>query len=99
MEPAVPTEGAAEARARKRLAAEKNFYIHLTVYCSVIALLALINWFTGSRPWWFLWPAGGWGLGLAIHALTVFGLFGSLRDWEDRRLRELLDEERTRGKP
>lgn len=92
-------EGAAEKRALHRLAAEKNFYIHLTVYCAVIVFLAVVNWMTGGRPWWFLWAAGGWGLGIAVHALTVFGLFGSLRDWEARRLRELLEEERTRTKP
>jgi hypothetical protein len=61
----------------------------------VNAFLFLINSRTGS-PWWFVWPAFGWGVGLAIHGVTVFGMHGAARDWEERRLRELIDEERGR---
>jgi uncharacterized integral membrane protein len=91
----VETGDAATERARRRLRAEKGFYIHLAVYALVNAVLFLINSRTGS-PWWFFWPAFGWGLGLAIHGVTVFGMHGAARDWEERRLRELIDEERGR---
>jgi hypothetical protein len=30
-------------------------------------MLGLINLFTGSEYLWFLWPAMGWGIGLAFH--------------------------------
>jgi hypothetical protein len=82
-----------EARALRRLKAEKGFYVHLTVYAAVIGFLTLMNLTTG-RPYWFFWPALGWGLGLAAHALVVF--VGASREWERRRLQELIEEERER---
>ena len=59
-------------RARSRAAAEMGFYVHLTSYLGVIALLALINLMTTWYPW-FLWPALGWGFGLGSHWMGVFG--------------------------
>jgi signal transduction histidine kinase len=59
-------------RARRRAAAEMGFYVHLTSYLGVIALLALINLMTTWYPW-FLWPAIGWGFGLGSHWMGVFG--------------------------
>ncbi len=90
--------GGADAvvRAERRLRQEKGFYVHLAVYASVNALLIFIN-FRAGAPWWFFWPALGWGIGLAAHAFSVFGIHGT-RDWEERRLRELIEEERARGR-
>ena len=84
-------QGDIEARARRRLKAEKGFYVHLTVYAAVIGFLTLLN-ITIGRPYWFFWPAFGWGLGLLAHALVVF--LGASREWEQRRLKELIEEER-----
>lgn len=44
-----------------------GFYIHLTVYVAVMALLVAINALTGG-PWWVQWPLIGWGLGILGHA-------------------------------
>jgi hypothetical protein len=83
-------------RARRHVRAIKGFYVHAAVYCTVIALLFVINLLT-SRPWWFVWPAIGWGIGLAFHALGVFGLGDWLgRDWEERKVREVLERESRR---
>jgi signal transduction histidine kinase len=59
-------------RARRRAAAETGFYAHLVSYLGVIALLAFINLMTTHYPW-FLWPAMGWGFGVASHWMGVFG--------------------------
>ena len=59
-------------RARKRAKAEMRFYTHLLWYLGIIALLALINLFTTSYPW-FIWPALGWGIGLFSHYMGTFG--------------------------
>lgn len=59
-------------RARRRAKAETGFYSHLVSYLGVIALLALINLMTTRYPW-FLWPAMGWGFGVASHWMGVFG--------------------------
>ena len=86
-----------EQRARRRLRAEKGFYVHLVIYVIVISGLFVINALTGHGRWWFVWPAIGWGIGLTIHALSTFGMISVLgRDWEDRRLKELVDEEQCR---
>jgi hypothetical protein len=60
--------------ARKRAGAKLGFYIHATVFVAVnLALLAINGQFTPSVRW-FVWPLGGWGLGLAFHGLAVFVL-------------------------
>jgi len=33
--------------------------------------LFAIDWLTGGG-WWFYWPMLGWGVGLAIHGMSVF---------------------------
>jgi len=65
-------EEQAHRRARRRAAAQAGFYGHLLTYGGVITLLAIINLATGGPPW-FLWPAFGWGIGIASHFMGVFG--------------------------
>ncbi|MGH7950289.1 MAG: 2TM domain-containing protein, partial [Candidatus Binataceae bacterium] len=73
-EPKFETDEEREAyqRARKRASAEAGFYVHLMWYGIVIGFLFLVNLITSSYPW-FLWPALGWGFGLASHYSAVFG--------------------------
>jgi hypothetical protein len=80
------------ARARRRVAALKGFYIHLFVFVLVLAALTIINAAAGG-PWWVLWVLLGWGIGMLAHGLTVFGQSSRvIADWEERKLRQLLDE-------
>jgi signal transduction histidine kinase len=76
-EPTFKTEAERQAymRARKRAAAEAGFYVHLMWYGLVIGFLFLINLMTGGLGGypWFLWPALGWGVGIASHFSAVFG--------------------------
>lgn len=77
-------------KARERAETLQGFYIHVLVYVVVNVGLFLINYFTtgGDGPWWFQWPVLGWGIGLAIHAVTVVApVFGS--DWVDRKATRL----------
>jgi hypothetical protein len=72
--------------AKRRVDALKGFYIHLLVFCGVIAGLAGINMLTRG-DWWVQWPLLGWGIGLLVHGATVFTpfrLFGP--DWEQREI-------------
>jgi len=59
-------------RARKRAAAEANFYVHLMWYGIVIGFLFFINLMTTPFQWW-VFPAIGWGFGVASHFTAVFG--------------------------
>ena len=82
-------------RAKERVGELKKFYGNLTSYVFVIGILAMINYYTNEwRYMWFLWAAFGWGIGLFFHALKTFNLnpFFS-RDWEERKIREFMDEE------
>ncbi|MGH7924267.1 MAG: ATP-binding protein [Candidatus Binatus sp.] len=62
-------------RARIRAQAEAGFYIHLMWYGIIIGFLFIINLVTGrfgGYPW-FIWPAIGWGFGIASHFAAVYG--------------------------
>lgn len=60
--------------ARKRASAKLGWFIHATVYLLVNLLLAVL--FAASGRHWALFPALGWGLGLAVHGLAVFVFTG-----------------------
>lgn len=85
-------------RARERMKALKDFYTHATAYVLVNIGLFVINLVTGGS-WWFYWPLIFWGLGLGLHALSVFSFGGGGswgQEWEDRKTRELMDQEKRR---
>ncbi|ASW75320.1 histidine kinase [Chryseobacterium piperi] len=89
-------ENLAYEKATKRVKELKSFYGNLTSYCLVIPFLLALNLLTSPGHLWFYWPMLGWGVGLAAHAATVFGIG---RDWEERKIKELMeDEKRNHGK-
>jgi hypothetical protein len=80
-------------RARRRVRQIKGFYIHASIYVLINCLLAIINWGTSRGEVWFYWPLFGWGIGLAAHAIAVFGLGGVWGpEWEERKIREMLEK-------
>lgn len=83
-------------RAKKRVRQLRGFYIHATVYLAVNVLLIAINLSTSPGQIWFFWPLIGWGIGLAAHGLSVFGLGGFLgAEWEERKIKEITDKRRS----
>ena len=82
-------------RARKRVREIRGFYSHLAIYLIVNAGLLLINLLTSPSSLWFYWPLLGWGIGVAVHGVTVFGLAGLWGpDWEEREIRKLMDRDK-----
>lgn len=78
--------------AKRRVAALKGFYIHLIVFVAVNLGLTALNIATGD-DWWVQWVLLGWGIGVLAHALAVFGRGSKVvANWEDRKIRQLLDE-------
>jgi hypothetical protein len=95
-------------RAKKRVKTMKGFYIHLSVYIIVNILLSGVivyglmssedtfsetfSNFGVYSTWVF------WGIGLFFNWLGVFGFrflgFGS--DWEERKIKQLMEEEENR---
>ena len=85
-------EDMAYARAKKRVEQLKGFYGNLTSYCIIIPSLALVNYFTYWGFQWFWFPMLGWGMGLSFHA---FGVFGYGKSWEERKIQELIKQDKS----
>ena len=51
---------------------ERGFFIHLGVYVPVVAGLIALNMTRHPERVWSWWVAGGWGAGVALHAILVY---------------------------
>ncbi|MGJ8685164.1 MAG: 2TM domain-containing protein [Nonlabens sp.] len=85
-------------KAKKRVNDLKGFYNHLMVFIVIHALiLAAVLYFDGNLKFFITFSVLGWGIGLFIHALVVFkwNPFTG-KDWEQRKLKEFLEEQENR---
>ena len=85
-------------RAKERLKKVKEFYGNLTSYVIVIPILAFINYRTTDFPW-VIFPALGWGFGVLAHWLEATGRTPFMgRNWEDKKIREIMEKEDSNQK-
>ena len=63
---------ALERLAQRRAKAKMGWYAHASVYCLVNLLLVTLSVSSGRH--WAVFPLFGWGLGLALHGISVFVL-------------------------
>ena len=63
-----------ERIARRRAGAKLGWYIHAFVYIAVNLGLATLSAMSGRH--WAIFPAFGWGIGLAVHGVVVFVVTG-----------------------
>ncbi len=77
-------------RALKKVTELKEFYGNLISYAIVIPFLIYINYITYWEFKWFLFPLFGWGLGLCIHAFQAFGIGNN---WEEKKIKELMEQD------
>ena len=82
--------------ARKRAGAKLGWYSHAAVYVVVNLFLFAISEYGFGQRRWTIFPVLGWGLGLALHGISVFvlGSGSSLRERLVRKERERLQRER-----
>jgi hypothetical protein len=81
-------------RARRRVHELRAFYIHLTVFVGVNIFLHVINFVTAPGKYWAFWPLLGWGIGLLAHAAATYRWMPFAgQEWEERKIRELMDKE------
>ena len=66
-------ERKAYERARRNAAREAGFYVHLMWYGIVIGSLLILNLIVSPSFEWWVFPALGWGVGLASHFGAVYG--------------------------
>ncbi len=83
-------EAKAYYRAKKRVEELKGFYGNIISYCCVIPFLVFINLRFSPGFQWFWFSALGWGFGVTMHAFKVFGYSA---DWEERKIREILEKD------
>ncbi|MGY5355327.1 2TM domain-containing protein [Wenyingzhuangia sp. IMCC45467] len=90
--------------AEKRVKSLKGFYRHLFWYLVVNAFI-LISSAVVNKPHYNIWEfntystAVFWGIGLGVHALSVFGknlIFS--KSWEERKIQEFIEKERKNNR-
>ncbi|PVW15708.1 2TM domain-containing protein [Marixanthomonas spongiae] len=82
------------ARAKERVQKLKGFYGNLTMYLVFIPIFIWLNFKSGTNFPWAIFPIAGWGMGVLAHAAETFNynpFFG--KDWEKKKIKELMEEE------
>jgi hypothetical protein len=89
-----------EHLARKRAGAKMGWYVHACLYVVVnLFFFVSAEYGLGHRQHhWTIFPALGWGVGLALHGISVFvlGKGSSFRERLVARERERLQREQDR---
>jgi two-component system, LytTR family, sensor kinase len=95
--------------ARRQVRRLRSWYIHALIFTAVVGFFWLRYWFGPSFVDWGAYrhlprmPLSltlGWGFGLMIHGLVVFGRIGPFsRDWEDRQIQKFMDRGDSTGSP
>lgn len=83
--------------ARKRVEEKKGFFMHLAVYICVNIFLVIIWAVTGDGFPWFVFPLGGWGIGILFHFLGVF-VFTRQTEWEKREIEKEVEKLKKGGR-
>ncbi|QDV52840.1 2TM domain-containing protein [Gimesia fumaroli] len=74
-------------QAKSRVEKKIGFMIHVGVYVVVNAGLITLNLTRSPEKYWFIWPLGGWGIGLAFHAFKAFSS-GSAVNWKEKMIKK-----------
>lgn len=87
-------------QALKRVKRIKGFYTHLMVYIVINVMLLIANYKNSdaNENFW-RWQSFNtlffWGIGLTAHGLSVFlPSFMMGKDWEERKIKELMEKEK-----
>lgn len=82
-----------ERKLRKQVREERAFYGHLFSFLAIMLFLLVLNLLTSPGYLWVVWPALGWGIGLAFHAYDTFGRGAMMGDdWERRQVERRLQK-------
>ena len=71
----------------------KAFYVHAIQYAVIMLGLLALNLWTSPDFLWVVFPALGWGIGVAVHGLSVFEVVNILSPkWERRQIAKRLKQ-------
>ncbi len=80
-------------RAQQKVKSLKEFYSSLFAFVIIIPFLYFIwRTYTPGVIQWFWFPFLGWGFGLIVQGLQVFGITSN---WENKKIKEFMDKEDT----
>ena len=90
--------------ASRRIKKRNEFRAHLVSYLVIIGFLFVLNILTSPGYLWAIWPALGWGIGLAFHGFEAAGIIADkdqekemieaeVRRMERKESEEYLEEE------
>ena len=85
--------------AAKRVKRIKGFYSHALVYLVINTMLFIVNVQSSTESMWH-WKnfatALFWGIGLLAHAMSVFmpGIILG-KNWEEKKIKELMEKEKN----
>lgn len=80
--------------AKKRVEKLKAFYFHFVVYLVFVPVFIYLNYISNAGFPWAIFPIAGWGMGIMGHAAETFNYNPFLgKDWEERKIRELMDKD------
>lgn len=86
-----------EQWAWRKVKSLRLLYSHLTFFVFANVILLLIDVSTSGEVWFYK-VLVGWGLLVGLHAAYTYELLPwSTRDWEQRKVHELMDEQRQRS--
>jgi hypothetical protein len=87
-------------QALKRVKRIKGFYTHLMIYIVINTGLLIANYYNGGHNdnfwrWQTFNTVFFWGIGLVAHGMSVFmpGIIMG-KDWEERKIKELMEKEK-----
>jgi len=81
--------------ARRRAGAKLGWFMHAAVYVVVNLFIFLMSHYAFGQRAWSPFPLIGWGVGLALHGISVFvlGKGSGLRERMVQKERERLERE------
>lgn len=87
-------------RAKDRVKKIRGFYSHVVIFCVVIALTLMAPlldfnfcFFCFSKNKWVnLLGFAPWFLGICVHGFLAYGKIGLIKKWEEKKLKEFLEE-------
>jgi len=92
-------EVALEQWAWRKVKSLRLLYMHLTAYIFGNVILLLIDVSTSGEVWFYK-VLLGWGLIVALHAASTYELLPwTTHDWEQRKVRELIERQRRHFGP
>lgn len=83
------------ARAEKRVDKKIKFYINISVYIVVNAMLFIINWYYTPEFWWVAFPIIFWGIGVLKDFLLAFVINFDSESYRERKIREEMEKLRV----